>query len=199
MKQCRVCKEFKPLEDFAVKKASKDGRNGICKKCDKEKAQRYRDEDPARANASSKRSKKKHEPNVKARLRKHYRKNSTRIMDQMKEALKKNPANGLFKIAKYRAARVGVPFTITVEDIKVPEFCPVLGLRLEFGSSKQRGTSPSIDRLVPELGYVPGNIAVISYRANRIKNDGTVEEHLKIAAWMTSQLTPEPEPELVLA
>jgi hypothetical protein len=34
------------------------------------------------------------------------------------------------------------------------------------------------------LGYVHGNVRVISNRANRLKSDGTKEEHLKIAEYM---------------
>lgn len=39
-----------------------------------------------------------------------------------------------------------------------------------------------------EKGYVPGNVVVMSYRANRLKNDGTAEEHEIIAAWMRKNL-----------
>lgn len=45
-------------------------------------------------------------------------------------------------------------------------------------------TQPTIDRIIPALGYVPGNIVVISHRANRMKSDGTAEEHERIAAWL---------------
>jgi hypothetical protein len=67
----------------------------------------------------------------------------------------------------------------------VPEFCPVLGIRL---ACNVRGgpcdASPSLDRIRAELGYVTGNIAVISMRANRIKNNGTAAEHEAIARFM---------------
>lgn len=36
--------------------------------------------------------------------------------------------------------------------------------------------SPSIDKVIPELGYVRGNVWVISNKANRIKNNATLEE-----------------------
>lgn len=47
-------------------------------------------------------------------------------------------------------------------------------------------SSPSIDRIIPELGYVRGNIAVISMRANKLKSDATSEELERISAWMRS-------------
>ncbi len=41
--------------------------------------------------------------------------------------------------------------------------------------------SPTIDRINSSRGYEPGNIEVISWRANRMKGDATAEEHRKIA------------------
>lgn len=46
------------------------------------------------------------------------------------------------------------------------------------------------DRLAAGKGYVPGNVAIISMRANQIKNDATAEEHCRVAAWMDAQLEP---------
>lgn len=92
--------------------------------------------------------------------------------------------------AKIRANKCGVPFHITLHDLIIPEKCPVLGIPLVFGNFEKKtapqDNSPSLDRIIPELGYVPGNIAVISHRANRLKNSGTAEEHRLIFEWMES-------------
>jgi hypothetical protein len=73
-------------------------------------------------------------------------------------------------------------FDIEPEDINIPELCPILGVRLKSNvGGHMKTNSPSLDRIIPELGYVRGNIEVISRRANTIKNDGTAEEHRKIA------------------
>lgn len=90
----------------------------------------------------------------------------------------------MFAAAKVRAKRVGVPFSITLQDLVVPEFCPILGIKLKHGTVTERDDSPSLDRVIPSLGYVQGNIAVISHYANRLKNNGSSEEHRKIADWM---------------
>ena len=86
--------------------------------------------------------------------------------------------------ARSRAKQKGLPISITVDDIQIPEFCPVLGLRLEMGVGTQTIASPSLDRIIPELGYVPGNVQVISYLANSMKNNATPEQLLAFAAWV---------------
>ena len=80
--------------------------------------------------------------------------------------------------AHTRARKRGIPFTITADDISIPSHCPVLGLPLEQGAGDR---APSLDRIKPSLGYVPGNVIVISSRANRIKNDATPLELYAIA------------------
>lgn len=45
---------------------------------------------------------------------------------------------------------------------------------------KPEDNSPTLDRIIPELGYVKNNIIVISFRANRIKCNATIDELKKI-------------------
>jgi hypothetical protein len=99
------------------------------------------------------------------------------------------PLHHLFHNAKKRAKLKGVPFEITKDDIIIPEVCPILGVKLERGAGAGNyiDTSPSLDRIVPELGYVPGNVAVISMRANRIKNDATAEELAAVLAFVLKE------------
>lgn len=78
-------------------------------------------------------------------------------------------------------------------DIVIPDVCPVLGVKLEKGRESGTDNSPSLDRIVPALGYVPGNIRIISNRANRIKNDSTPEELALILAYVLKN-TPKPRP-----
>jgi hypothetical protein len=89
--------------------------------------------------------------------------------------------------ARQRARAAGLPFSITREDIVIPDRCPIFDIPLSWSGMKERNSSPSLDRLVPELGYVRGNIAIISHLANRIKNTGTADEHRLIADWMDAQ------------
>jgi hypothetical protein len=82
--------------------------------------------------------------------------------------------------ARRRAQIDGRLFSITIEDLlPLPEYCPVLGILLNYNGTKKRGfvnDCPSIDRFNPAKGYVPGNVRIISWRANRIKSDASIEE-----------------------
>ena len=83
------------------------------------------------------------------------------------------------------AKKHGIPFTIDYDEIEQPEFCPVLGLKLNYkwGGVTGRNRDPSkatLDRVIPELGYVKGNVFVISWRANRLKNNMSIDELEKI-------------------
>ena len=85
--------------------------------------------------------------------------------------------------AKRRAAIRGIEFTVTVDDITWPTHCPVLGCELSYSGGK-RDNAASLDRRDNNKGYVPGNVYVISGRANRIKSDASLEELLKIAQYL---------------
>jgi hypothetical protein len=81
------------------------------------------------------------------------------------------------------AERVGVDFDLTISDLyPLPETCPVLGIPINYGTGSRGAAdnSMSIDRINPDLGYVKGNVVLVSQRANRIKNDATVDELRRI-------------------
>lgn len=78
--------------------------------------------------------------------------------------------------ARVRATKKKIPFKVSPEDIQIPKVCPLLGIPIVRGIGKMHAASPSLDRKDPTLGYVPGNVWVISYRANAIKQNATVEE-----------------------
>lgn len=75
-----------------------------------------------------------------------------------------------------RAKKKGIPFDLKAEDLDVPTHCPVLGTPFLFGRGKQNMDGPSVDRVIPEIGYVKGNVQVISLRANILKSNCTDPE-----------------------
>lgn len=82
-----------------------------------------------------------------------------------------------------RARKRGLEFTLTREDIIIPEKCPILGISLESGFASGRESSPSVDRIDLTKGYTPDNIQVISYLANRMKNNATLEQLVLLGKW----------------
>lgn len=83
--------------------------------------------------------------------------------------------------AKRRAFRQRIPFKLTPADIDIPKVCPVFGMPLEKGVGNTCDTSPTLDRIIPILGYVPGNVVVVSNKANRIKTNATPNEIYRVA------------------
>lgn len=74
---------------------------------------------------------------------------------------------------------------IAYEDLTYPKHCPILGIEIDWFAEKASENSPSIDRLDSTKGYVKSNVAVMSWRANRIKNDGTLQEHQRIVDFLS--------------
>lgn len=89
----------------------------------------------------------------------------------LQQYLNQRPEYKLYYRAKYRAKRKGLEFTITEQDIQIPELCPVFKTPMDV---------PSLDRINSKKGYTPNNIRVISNRANMLKNNATVEELLAV-------------------
>jgi hypothetical protein len=88
-----------------------------------------------------------------------------------------------------KCKKLDLPFDLTLTDIVIPKYCPVLGIELRKElTGKPTDYSPSVDRIIPELGYVRGNIAIISYRANRIKNDATLDELERVTEYVRSHV-----------
>lgn len=100
-------------------------------------------------------------------------------------------AAGRAHIAKTKGIPFGFPsvhaFATHCKAI-APAVCPILGIALT-----QRGTnkfnSPSIDRIDPTLGYVPGNIQIISFKANAMKHNATADELKAFAKWINQHIS----------
>lgn len=84
---------------------------------------------------------------------------------------------------RWRAKRDGRDFNLDPSDIAIPDRCPVFGVPFDTGVG-QSPYVPSVDRIDSSKGYVKGNIAIISWRANLLKNDATYEEVMQLAAWL---------------
>jgi len=98
----------------------------------------------------------------------------------------KNYKKVMLSTVKSRALKEGLEFSITMDDLDWPVFCPILGVVLCYGGGegKFKTDAASIDRLDSSKGYVPGNVFIMSWRANRIKNDATLDELKALVNWL---------------
>tara|TARA_R100001594_G_scaffold87699_1_gene122023 strand:+ start:769 stop:1218 length:450 start_codon:yes stop_codon:yes gene_type:complete len=67
-----------------------------------------------------------------------------------------------------------LPFNLDVSDVIVPSHCPLtfIPLMSHDGKGDSLGgsfESPTLDRVIPHLGYIKGNVRVVSGLANSIK------------------------------
>lgn len=149
IKKCSKCKKELPITEFTKSRYSKDGYRYQCKSC----------------NQAYQTIEKKSEW-------------SNRYYVNHK---KKRPEHFIWKQARHRAFvdYNGMEFSITPEDIKIPETCPYLKIPLSFfGERKQ---APSLDRIDSTKGYTKDNIQVISCMANIMKSNASIEELVEFA------------------
>lgn len=97
-----------------------------------------------------------------------------------------DPRARLFLSSYVRASANNIEHTITLSDIELPKFCKYLNIELDYREANVRKSRlpfdcPSIDRIDPTKGYIPGNIQVISNLANRMKNNASVEQLITFA------------------
>ena len=87
----------------------------------------------------------------------------------------------IWKRAKDRASKNNLEFNITRDNVVSwlhAGICQATGLRLNlfFGNEKLNPLGPSLDRINPKLGYINGNVRMVSWIFNRAKGDGSDED-----------------------
>ena len=103
-------------------------------------------------------------------------------------AYQRSRIRGALVSARKRAAEQNLPFDLTeawYQAMWPPNGrCEVIPyIHLEWGGSDM-GTSPSIDRVVPALGYMQTNCRIISHRANMLKSNATLQEMELVLAYL---------------
>ncbi len=167
MRQCRNCSLVKPLAAFA--KACSRGGNTYhrhqCKRCDYLQKKEHR-----RINPDVDQSAKECARRAGRKARSTPEGWCARMVSHLRN----------------KCRRTGIPFNLTksalLEVMPTDGMCPALRVKLCFGSRSPN--NPSVDRLHPKLGYVIGNVSIISRRANAIKQDATAEELYCVADWL---------------
>lgn len=103
----------------------------------------------------------------------------------------KDPYAKILAAKKHICKKKGLPFDLDKEyliSIYKP-VCPILGIEMiQMNQDNPRADeNATLDRLVPELGYVKGNVTFMSFRANRLKGDASFEEIEALYNWMKAQ------------
>lgn len=150
-KRCSKCGYRKPVSEYYAKATGRAGLQSWCKECCRTLVNDKHRADPEKYRAGQ------------------------------AEDRAANPERGMLYAARTRAKRKGIPFTLTLEDIFIPERCPLCGVKLTRNTGKRGpgNASPALDRSDPGKGYVPGNILVICHACNRRKDDMTGEQHIE--------------------
>jgi len=104
---------------------------------------------------------------------------------------RKTPEYRIWMSTRASAKERGLEHSISPEDIVIPDKCPILGIKIRGGKGAGSGFKPelaSLDRIDSSRGYVPGNVCVISWKANQLKSDNTLETLEQIKSYMQQHL-----------
>lgn len=163
-KRCSKCKIEKLEQHFYKNISNSCGLSSWCKECKQEWSVKYTKT-----------------PHSKLTRRAYYLKNKIELTEKETQRRNKDPRIPMLLGARQRAKNKNLPFNIKLDDIIIPEYCPLLNIKLFKTKGHSTDNSPTLDRILPELGYIKGNIWVISYRANAIKRDALPEEILLLS------------------
>jgi len=197
-KVCIQCHEEKPLSEFTFSNRTKDNLQPLCKCCKSIRGKKatalLRQKNTElgilikeKICPSCKFKKNKSEFTInrsrKDGLHSECRKCAASRQQSKREC---NAANNLLNAAKHRAKKQGIAFNLTKEDIEIKEFCPVFNipLKINLNGKTFSDNSPTLDRIDPTKGYIKGNVEVISWMANRLKNNGTIPQMEMVLAYM---------------
>jgi len=197
MKRCTKCDLKKEDSSFSVG-------NRVCDICKKEKNKLYYQKNAEKERERKRLYRQNNAEKIKENQKLCYQKNSEKERERKrlyrqdaperekikykKLYYKNNLAKQMLRSAKRRAIEKRIPFSLEEKDIKIPEICPVLGFILKKGEGKIFPNSPSLDRIIPEKGYVKGNIIVISHMANSIKQNATPEQIVAVGEFFKKLL-----------
>lgn len=154
-----------------------------------------------KAGIPNKQRKEKTGSNNREACRKFYANNKEKCRQwsaQWKDSLKARAnAGDLQAMSQYlmasvsrRAKKSGIEFSLAPEDLHIPPdlVCPVFGTHMQIATKQPNNpNSPSVDRIDPSIGYVKGNVQVISMLANRMKSNATKKQLRDFAIWVLSQ------------
>ena len=118
------------------------------------------------------------------KIRAQYRINNRKNLAVKAQKIRRNnPARALLLAAKRRSKMKNLEFNLNFEDIEIPEFCPVFNIPLYISDGGKTDNSPSLERIDNDKGYTKTNTIVVSWKANRMKNNSSIDDLNKLVAF----------------
>lgn len=114
--------------------------------------------------------------------------NHSHVLARHKERRKNKRAMCLVSAARIRARKKGIPFELTGDEIAKLQMaidvgvCELSGVPFTL-TGPRSATSPSLDRIFPALGYVPGNVRVVCHALNAGMGDWGENELRRIVEY----------------
>jgi hypothetical protein len=156
-KRCPGCEKQLPLAYFSKDKHRSDGFRRKCKGCSSMEFKAYSNTD-------------------------NYKERLARQVEQNKKLKQEDPvkrwARDAYYNTKQRATKLGLDFSLTKEWLidNAPTRCPLLDIELVYNADKSVENTASVDRKNSAQGYTIENCKIISFKANRIKSNASVDE-----------------------
>ena len=192
VKKCCMCGEIKSSECFYMDKSKSNGLSSRCKECAKETMVQWRKQNPVKLKKGKRQYYQRNKTQLlekSAEWRKNNQDYGKTYYQENKDVFKERRKGRETRLremlanTRYRAKHNFLPFDLTIEYLRAiaTDCCPVTGepldWNLEFSEKgKSNPVAPSIDKIVPTLGYTQGNVAIICNRMNRLKSDATLHE-----------------------
>ena len=192
-KTCRKCNILLTLENCVKDKSKSGGIASICKQCNYNRSKKWKKDNPQRAKLQKQREYQVRKQNPRA----------TKRQQQYNQAwyqkIRKSGVNGKVQILlgsiKARAKKGKIPMNLDLDYLVsiATDDCPVDGLPLDWEMNsvtegKATDRSPSLDRIVPSLGYVKGNVKFIANKWNTWKSNMLLRDLELIIAYMEKHL-----------
>ena len=201
-KQKEYKKKYYQENEEKIKKYREENKEKI-----KEQRKKYREENKEKIKEQRKKYKEENKEKIKEWNKKYYQENKERINERCKKYNKENKeklnaqrkkyreedrGRHMAQQIRYRANEKNLPYDLDADYLKSiwPEDnkCPALGLEFSKPGEGLKETSSSLDRLVPELGYVKGNVAIVSMLANQIMSNATPDQVIAVGYFFKNKL-----------
>jgi signal recognition particle GTPase len=201
-KQKEYKKKYREENEEKIKKYREENKEKI-----KEQRKKYREENKEKIKEQRKKYKEENKEKIKEWNKKYYQENKERINERCKKYNKENKeklnaqrkkyreedrGRHMAQQIRYRANEKNLPYDLDADYLKSiwPEDnkCPALGLEFSKPGEGLKENSSSLDRLVPELGYVKGNVAIVSMLANQIMSNATPDQVIAVGYFFKNKL-----------